>query len=261
MYRRVLIVAGGLVAAWLVALVVIGAVLSARQARGTAARLGESLQGSATIGASDLALVRGRLELEHLSVHRDDALGHLALDVGDVRCELAPLGWALVDPTCRELYVGGTHLEVSAAALLQIKNPHHAPIRAQRVVIDDATFAFAPSAFVPDLGRIAIAIDHAEAGPTVLRTPLSWIFALERLRARLELPAGIALTLGYDRGLLSVAGSVFGSSPVALPVALPIAAGAHDAREELDLLVATGEDLAARLVEKRAEDWLRAKLR
>lgn len=261
MIRRVAIVTACAFVVWLGVLGVLGAIFSERQARGTAERLGESLQGSATIDGTDLALVRGHLELDHLAVRRDDAVGHLALDVREIRCELGPLGWALVDSTCRELAVAGTRLEVSSTALFKIKNPKREPVRARRVVIDDAVLAFAPSAVLPSLGRIVIAIDHAESGATVFRTPLSWIFSLEALRARLELPAGIALHVVYERGVFSVAGSLFGSAPVQLPLALPAAELAHDAHDEVEMLVGTGKDIAARLVAKRAADWLRVKLR
>lgn len=259
--KRVAIVAAALAVVWLIVLVVLGIVLGERQARGTAQRLGESLQAEATVGSSELALVRGTLELEKVSVRRDDVVGHLSLDVAQVRCDLAPLGWALVDSSCRELAVRGTRLEVSTAALFKIKNPKRAPIHAHHVVIDDAVLAFAPSAFVPSLGRIEIAIEHAESGPTVLRTPLSWLFTLEELRARLDLPAGVSVKLSYADGMLSVAGSVFGSAPVEIPISLPIASAAHDAHEEIEMLVATGKDIAGKLVAKRATDWIEQKLR
>jgi hypothetical protein len=261
MFKRVALVTAGLLAAWIVVLVILGAVLGERQAKGTAARLGESLQADATVGESELALVRGRLQLGKVSVKRDDVVGHLALDVAEVRCDLGPLGWALVDSSCQELRITGTRLEVSTVALFKIKNPKRAPVHARRVVIDDAVLAFAPSAFVPSLGRIEIKIDHAEAGDTLLRTPLSWIFTLEELRAHLELPAGVTVRLAYADGVLSVAGSVFGSSPVELPVTLPAATLAHDAHDEIELLVQTGKDIAGKLVAKRATDWIEQKLR
>jgi hypothetical protein len=156
--------------------------------------------------------------------------------------------------------VRGTHLEVSTAALFKLRNPKHPPIRARHVVIDNAELVFSPSAFVPSLGRVAIAIEHAESGATVFRTPLSWLFTLEQLRAHLELPAGIAVHLAYAGGVLSVAGSVFGETPVELPIELPHPDGAQDARDEIALLVRTGTDIAERLVAKRAEDWLRSRL-
>ena len=257
--KRVAIVTACVIAAWLIALAILDAVVEARQAQQTRERLGESLQATATIGDTDLALVRGRLELSQLALHRDDAIGHLAIDVADVRCELAPLGWALVDRDCRDLVVRGVRLEVSTAALFQIKNPKRKPIRADHVVIDDAELVFSPSAFAPSLGRIAIAIEHAEASDTVFRTPLSWLFSLRELRARIDLPADISVRLHYENGKLAAAGSLFGSSPVEIPVQIPISA--KDAHEEIAQLVQLGEDIAAKLVEKRAADWLHNKLR
>jgi hypothetical protein len=47
---------------------------------------------------------------------------------------------------------------------------------------------------------------------------------------------------------------------VELPVALPIASTAHDAHEEMQMLVNVGRDIAQRLVAQRAQDWLRSKL-
>jgi hypothetical protein len=247
-------------AAWLAALLVLDVVLAPREARGTERRLAESLHGSASVGDVHVSLVRGALELETFAVRRDDAIGHLALDVRSVRCELAPLGLALVDRGCRSLDLRGIRLEVTAAALLQIEHPQHAPPHAHRVVIDDAELRFSPSAFASELGAIRIAIDHAEAGDTVLRTPLSWLFAVDQLDARLELPAGITLGVSYARGVLAVAGALFGSDPVELAVDLPSASGARDGKAELALLVEVGTQIAERVVAKRAADWLRSAL-
>jgi hypothetical protein len=260
MPRRILIVGGATFAAWLVVLTILGLALGSRQERHTTERLGESLQAAVTVGGSDLALVRGRFALDRLSIRRDDVVGHLAIDVHAVRCELAPLGWALVDRDCRELSVRGVRLEVSTAALFTVKRPKREPIRADRVVIEDAVLVFLPSAFAPNLGRIEIAIDRAVTHGTVMRTPLSWLFSLDELRARLALPAGITLTLGYRGGVLTAAGSIFGSTPVALPIQIPLAEMARDAHDEIRLLVELGTDIAERLVAKRAEDWLRSKL-
>jgi len=237
--RRSRLALGGLIliAAWFVTLLILDAVVKSRQSTATAGRIGESLQGSATLGDVDVALIRGRLELEQLSVHRDDVIGHLSLDVADIDCELAPLGWAL----------------------FQLKNPKRRPIRADRVVIDDAELTFAPSAFLPSLGRIRITVDHAEAGPTVFVTPLSWIFGLSTLHAHVELPAGLAVNLTYDHGVFGAAGSLFGSTPVQLPLELPVATLYVDAHAEVAALIKLGTNLAEQLVAKRAEDWLRQK--
>jgi hypothetical protein len=240
------------------ALVATGAALEDRTRERIAGRIGESLQADAAIERGSLALVRGRLDLVGLAVHRDDAVGHLAITVDDLRCELPPLGLALVDRSCGELAVRGVRLEVSTAAVFQIHNPKRKPIHADRVVIDDAVFVFAPSAMVSSLGRIAIFIDHAEAGPTVFKTPLSWLFSLQVLRARLELPAGATVQLRFDRGVLSAAGTLFGSSPASVHVTLPAPHG--DARDEIRQLADLGIDFAEQLVTKRAEDWIRSKL-
>jgi hypothetical protein len=196
--------------------------------------------------------------MEQLAVRRDDVVGKLALDVAEVRCELPPLGGALFDRECRELAVRGAHLEASAVAVFQIKNPKRPPIRARHLAIDDAVFAFAPSAILPNVGRIEIRIDHAEAGATVFKTPLSWLFALETLRARIELPAHVTVELAYDNGVLSAMGTLLGSTPVSIPFALPVPHG--DAHDEVHDLVTLGTDAATRLVAKRAEDWIRTKL-
>lgn len=249
-----------MVAAWLIALLITDAVVAAHTATATARRIGDSLQSAATIGEVDVALIRGRLVLGKLAVHRDDVIGHLSLDVDDVDCELAPLGWALFDRDCSELAVHGVRLEVSTAALFQIKRPKQRPIRAHQVMIDDAELTFSPNAFLPSLGKIVIRIEHAESGPTVFVTPMSWIFSLTNLRASIDLPAGLTVHLTYDHGMFGAAGSLFGSKPVELPLEIPVATLYADAHAEIAALVKLGEDLAVRLVAKRAEDWLRQRL-
>ncbi len=249
-----------LIAAWIALLFVLGFVLAARTGYRVTARLGESLQGSATMGTSSLGLVRGNLDLERLSVRRDDAIGTLALDVGEVHCDLPPLGLALIDRTCGVLEVEDVRLEVSTTALFQLHKPKRQPVVAERVVIDDAELVFSPSAFVPGFGRVQIKIEHAEAGHTAFKTPLSWLFALDNLRAVFELPAGITLRLTYADGKLGAAGSLFGSKPVELPVKLPVLDGSDDARSETEKLVKLAKDLAEELVARRAEDWLKSKL-
>jgi len=247
-------------AAWLAAVLVIGAAVEGRTRDRIAARLADSLQADARIVRGDLALVRGRLDLEELAVRRDDLVGRLAITVARIHCELRPLGLALFDRDCTELAVRGTRLEVSTAALFKLKRPKRPPLRADRVVIDDAHLEFSPSAFVPSLGRVAIDIAHAEAGPTIFKTPLSWIFSLRALQATVALASDTTLELSYDHGELRVAGGMFGAAPIALPVALPVAGAADDPAAEMAKLVEFGRDLAQRLLARKAEDWLRSKL-
>ena len=99
------------------------------------------------------------------------------------------------------------------------------------------------------------------AGPTTFKTPLSWLFTMRELDATLALPAGISLELRYADGVLRARGGIFGSTPVELPVTLPVAEAADDAQAEIATLVTFGKDLARQLVERRASDWVRSKLR
>ncbi|MFT3693205.1 MAG: hypothetical protein QM831_08690 [Kofleriaceae bacterium] len=246
------------IAVWLIALLIIGAIVGSRTATTTKQRIAESLHGSASLDDADLALIRGRLEMKHLAVHRDDLVGHLALDVQDVDCELAPLGLALFDRSCHSLAIRGIRLDVSTAALFQLKHPKQNPITADRVTIDDAVFSFSASALLPELGKIIITIDHADAGVTTFKTPLSWLFSLENLRAHIDV-ANVTVYLTYANGSFGASGSLFGSTPVVVPLQLPVAT-ILDGKAELALLIKTGEDLAEQLVQKRAEDWLRTKL-
>jgi len=250
----------GLFAVWMLLLLVLGFALAGRTQRAVAARIGDSLQASSTIGDASLGLVGGSFTFEKLAVRRDDLIGRLSLDVGEVRCDLPPLGLALVDRTCGPLEIAGVRLEVSSAALFKIKRPKKKPFTADRVVVDDAKLVFLASALAPSLGQVVIEIEHARAGPTTFKTPLSFLFALEELRAVVELPAGITLRLAYQGGRLAASGSLFGAKPIELPITLPVIDSADDAQAEIAKLVAFGRDLAQRLVTQRAEDWLKQRL-
>lgn len=258
--RRIVGVVLVLAVLWLLALAITSLALEGRTRRGVATRVSESLQADATIAEGDLALIRGRMQLTQLAVRRDDVVGHLGLTVADLTCTLPPLGWALIDRDCRELALRGIRLEVSSAALFQLQRPRRPPLHAYAVVIDDAHLELAASALMPSLGKVALDIAHAEAGETVFKTPLSWLFALRSLRATVELPAGVTLHVSYDHGELRVAGGLFGSTPIALPIALPVADLADDPRAEMAKLIELGKQLAQRLLATRATDWLKSTL-
>lgn len=244
---------------WIVVQLVLGAVLGEKRAQAVADRLGETLGATASVRDHDLGLLRGELALEGLEARRDDLIGKLALDVGAIRCELWPFGGALIDSSCRELAISELRLELSTFALFKLKKPTRPPIRAQRVTIEKATLVFSPAAVVPSLGRITLTIDRATAGPTVLKTPLSWLFALETLDATLELPFGV-IRIDYAAGKLRASGAVFGKTPVTLPFRMPAGDAAEDAKAELARLVKIGKQLGGELVEQKARDWLRGRL-
>ena len=255
MLKRIAIATAGGFAVWLGVLLILGYVLGSRQERGTEERLAESLRATTTIETSDLALIRGRWQFEQLAVRRDDEVGHLALDVAQVRCELGPLGWALVDRDCSELALRGITLEVSSIALFKVPRPKHRPLHVDRLLIDQGVFVFLPSALTPSLGRLEVTIEHAESGPTIVRTPMSWVFSLRELRAKV-VRGDITLHVTYKGGELTIAGSMFGSAPLVVRITLPNATTAKDARDETALLVQFGKDVAQQL----AAEWLKRKL-
>ncbi|HVK82800.1 MAG TPA: hypothetical protein VM513_01770 [Kofleriaceae bacterium] len=258
--RKIAAFVGGAFVSWIVVLVIVGATCGGATGKRVATRVAESLNAEVTIDHTDLALVRGRIELEGMKVRKDD-LGHLAIDVADVRCELPPLGLALVDRECRELVIDKVRLEVTSAAVFQLKRPKKQPLRARHVELHDAVLTFSPSAFLPELGKIEIKIDDVVAGPTTFKTPLSWMFSMQELRATLDLPAGIVVKLEYAAGVLTAAGGIFGAKPVRLPITIPVADAADDAKAEVAKLVALGRQIAERLVEQRAKDWIRSKVK
>jgi hypothetical protein len=259
--RRVAIISAAVLAGWLLLLFLLGFALGSRQERKTTERLAESQHALVTIDSSDLALIRGRWTMEGLALRHDSELGKLSIDVAGVRCDLGPLGWALVDRSCGELAVSGVRMEVTSTAVFKQKRPKRKAMRADRVVIDDAVVVFAASALAPTTGRIEIAIEHAESGPTLFRTPLSWLLTVTALRAHVLLPAGISVQLSYERGVMTATSSLFGASPVDMPLQLPAPGTAADGREEMQQLLEVGKDIGRRLVARRAADWLQSKLR
>ena len=257
--RRLAKIGGGLVVLWLVALLVLGFVLGERTATRVSDRLAESLQGSGGIADHDLALVRGNLRVAQLEVRRDDTVGKLDLTIAEIECDLLPLGLALFDRDCGELAIRGLRLEVSTFALFEVRRPRRTPFRAGGITIENATLVRSPSGPVPSLGKTELRIHHAHAGATTFKTPLSFLFALESLRATLALPGGLGVEVSYAHGQLVVSGGMFGSEPVTLPVKLPVADLADDPRAEMKKLVAFARQVAEDAITRRAADWLRSK--
>jgi hypothetical protein len=240
------------VVAWLGFLVVLGMVKARGYGADVAVRVGEPLGATGTMASTDVALVRGRLEMDGLALRRDDAGGRLSLDVDALRCNLAPLGYALVDGTCDDLAVVGLRMDASTAAVFHVQHPKHPPVHARHVVIENAVLAFDPDALAPGVGRVEVRVEHADAGDTQFRTPLSWLFSLRELHARLELPAQVVVDLRYADGRFSADGSLLGSDPIEVDVTLPPAGTLEDGRAEMRALVQVGTDVATKLVEQRA---------
>jgi hypothetical protein len=210
------------------------------------------MQARATIGDASLSLVRGGFTAEDLTIVKDVG-GHLKVHVEHVDADLMPLGLALVDRSIGTLQLRGIVLEASSRAVLEVRDRKRKPIAVDELIVDDAKVSLMPTALVPGLGRIDVTIEHGRAGPTVFRTALSWVFSLEELQARLDLPAGITVRLIYKHGKLSLQGGLFGQTPVEVPFEIP----KLDPTREIDQLVELGKDLLRKVTVDRATDWVK----
>jgi hypothetical protein len=248
---KIAIGAGAAVATWTSAVFVAGLAARGCVAERTRARLAESLDANVTIDDVDVALVRGSFALEGLAITRDHD-GHLRVGVDRIDAGIAPLGAYLWDRTLGRVHVDGVEASVDGWGVLRIRPPRRPPISIDELAIDDARLVFAAASWAPRWARFAVVIDHAEAGATVLRTPLSWVFALERLDARLVVPGAAPVALHYERGRLEASGSLFGADPVSIPVVLPAPEPGHEGQQ----LAALGKDVAERLALARASGWI-----
>lgn len=234
----------GLFGLWLVVLAVLGVVYGGDRGHAVARRLGESLRAESTLEESNLALVRGWLALGQLRARRQDEVGSLALDVGELHCELPPVGLALLDSECRALVLARLKLEVSSLAMFRVERPKRPPIRAGAFALEDAHLVLPLK-----VGSLDIHLDHALAGETTFKTPLSWVFALERLRATVKLPLG-TVDVAYVDGMLVVWGEgLLFPKPVVLPLVLPVRDPDDDPKAELARITQWGRTLVDALLE------------
>lgn len=245
---------GGAVAGYLLALVVVGWLLGGVVARSVRERLADSLDAEAEVGGASVSVLRGAASVRGIEVRREHE-GHLTLDVDELALDLAPLGAVLWDREPRQVWVEGGRLEVSGLGVLRLPpRPRHPPIRVGELVLDDCALSLVASGLWPGLARVDLTIERARSGATVLRTALSWLFTLEELVARVELPAGVTVRLTYRGGLLSAAGGPFGSTPVQIPFVLPRA----DDTDEVEQLARLGKELGKQLALAQARRWLGA---
>lgn len=234
---------GGAVVGYLLLLLVGGWILGGVVARGVRDRLAASLDAEATVGAAEVDLLRGGAALRGLEVEREHD-GHLTLAVDALELDLAPLGAVLWDREPRAVRVKGGRLEISGLGVLRLpprrKRP---PVTVGALHLEDVRLALVATGLLPGLARVELVIERARSRTTVLRTALSWIFTLEELVARLELPAGVSLRLAYRDQVMSVTGGPFGATPLELPLVMP----AVDAQDEVGQLAALGKELAKQL--------------
>jgi hypothetical protein len=249
-----LAVVAGLAGVWAFSLVVAGFAANGCQRRGVEARIGKSLDGKAAFASTSLSLLRGRFVGEGLTIDKEEALGSLRVRVRELDADLLPLGAALLDSRPRELILTGVELEATSLALFRTRHRGGRPFSVDALELRDVHLAAVPIGFLPSLGRLEVRIDRVRAGPTVLRTPLSWVFSLQELAATIDLPAGVRVRLEYANGRMRAQGGVFGSTPVEIPFALP----KLDPARELEQLQELGLSLLERITVSQAESLLKS---
>lgn len=242
-------VAGGL---WIAALLLAGWLGEGCAEARIEDRLARSLQAEATVDSVELGLVRGHVLLRQLRLERDGTTG-FRIDVHRVDADVAPLGLAALQDTAGDVAVRGVRVEASALGLLLREPSGRRPVRVDSLRLEDVRLSLDALRLLPGLAGVEVEVVRADVGPCTLRTPLSWVFALRRLTARLRLPAGIELGLEYAGGTLRLSGSLLGGTPLEVPFALP----PLDPARELDQLAELGARLAAALAREVGARWLR----
>lgn len=232
-------------------LVAAGWIASDRVARVVRDRLGASLDGRAQVADVDLGLVRGAVAVTGVVVERHH-VGTLRLEVARIDVDVAPLGAVVFDREPRSVRVRGAHLLVSGAGALDgLEHPKRPPLHVGAVEIVDSDLTIVATTAWPELARVRLVIERVVAGPTTFRTPLSWIFALDELAARVELPGGATIALRYRDGALTAQGSLFGDAPLTVPVSLAYQPGV----DEPSQLRAIAFELGKRLAIERTRRW------
>lgn len=234
-------------AVWLLTLFIAGFAARGCVRSSVQERLSTTLGGRADVGKVSLGLIAGNVELRDVDVVRDTG-GDLKLHVSQVQFSMAPLGFGLFSRHVRRMEIRGVTLDMSGRAALHM---HPRPIATDDFELYDAKLTLVPTNWAPGLGKIEVTVKHAQAGPVVLATSLSWIFRLKAFDASIDV-AGVAVSLRFRDGKFYAAGSVFGSAPVELPFGLNAAA----AGEEVQALLEFGKKLGKEVLLRKAKDLL-----
>lgn len=242
-----------LAAVYLLLLLIVGWVAGGVVAGKIQERLARSLDAEVRVGSARTRLITGRVTVRDLEIERSK-IDHFGVHVKRVDVDVAPLGWVLVDRTLGEVRVRGARLTITGAGALQLPpRPAAPPVRLGGLDIEDAVLDLQATGYWPGLARLVVTIERARAGPTTMRTALSWLFTLEELVARVDLPAGMTVRLAFKGGKLSASGGFFGATPVTIDFALP----RLDGSPEVPQLIALGKELGKQLALERARRWLR----
>jgi hypothetical protein len=248
---KIAIAAGVAATTWVAGLFIAGFAARGCVAERMEDRLAASLDARVHIDAIDVGLVRGAFAMSGLAIDRQND-GNLHVGVERIDAGIAPLGAYLWDRDLDQVRVRGVDVEVDGWGVLRLQTPRRPPVRVAGLVVDDARLSLSPVSWAPRWARVSLTIDHAEAGDTVLRTPMSWVFSLEQLDAHLDVPGASPVMLHFAAGRLTASGSLLGAAPVTIAVTVP----APDPGHEGEQLRALGKDIAERLALARASDWI-----
>lgn len=254
--RKLIIAAVTAFAGYVLLLVVLGFVVQGCVADRVQARLAESLDADVTIESTSVSLLRGKVELGGIHVVRERG-GHLELTIDRLEADMAGWGWMVFDRDPRAVRVHGGALSISGAGALASRNLDHDPVRVGSIDLRDATITLMPTAHLPMLGRVELAIARARTGPVTLSTGISWVFALDQLEATARLPGDVAVAVGYADEELSVGAGLFGSEPIKVKFAIP---DPDPSKLEVAQLADLARALGKSVLKEGARDWLRRKV-
>jgi hypothetical protein len=245
-----------LTAAYFIFLVIAGWITSGIVADKIQTRLAGSLDAEVHVGDAEVGLISGTFTVTDLHLERSK-IDTLTLDIKRLEADIAPMGWVVFDREPRHVRVIDGLLTISGAgALVLPPRPKQPPIRVGALTIENGVIDLMATGYWPGLAHMVITIEHAHADATTLRTGLSWLFTLQDLVARIDLPAHITVRIEYRDGKLSASGGFFGETPVTIPFQLPI----YDNRDEVAQLLAMGKELGKQLAIERAKRWLGTQL-
>jgi hypothetical protein len=258
--RRVGLGLGLAAIAWLLLLTLAGTCGEGALQRRAERSLAEALQGTASIGDLDVALVRGHARASDVHVRREHQ-GVLELRIAEVDADFAPLGAAALSQRLHRLAVRDVTVFATTRAVLGGDGRVAHPLIADEVVVERARLQLAAGALLP--AAIDIDVAHARTSATRFTTTLSWLFALRELDATIDAPGG-KITATLRGPTLTLVGGLAGTAPIDVDVGpllrtdgLPSEPAAR--REaELDRLIDVATTVGREVALARAQQWLGA---
>jgi hypothetical protein len=169
----------------------------------------------------DVSLVRGRVALRGVKAKRT-GLGLATLTMDEVELDIAPMGWALINQEPSRLELVGAHLDLSAAGAVTLQSSDVVrQLSVGRFIMRDSRVTLSVTSLFPGLGQAELVIDEARAKDVELHNAMSWLYRTEILKARLNLPGSVTMSVEYSDKTLSIGGSLMDSKPIVIPFIWP----------------------------------------